>query len=105
MKICPTCGRSFPAEDVYCPDDGAALSGYLPREDRVVVSLEQPGPEIETQWVRRPTMAPPGPTDAHTRSASGLMYGLVGGLVAVVLLLAIYILVTRRAEQPADSPA
>lgn len=80
MKICPTCERSFVSEDIYCPDDGATLSGG------VASAFNTPTQVINT----------PQPVGGASASAGNgpLVYALVGGMTVTIfgLLIAVYLL-------------
>ncbi len=91
MKICPTCGRSFDIGDVYCPEDGATLSGS-PRS-----AFETPTQVIQTSSVGERSAADyKGP----------LTHVLVGGMGATILalLVAVYFL-SGRGNAPENSQA
>lgn len=90
MKKCPNCTQVFPDDDLYCPDDGAALvAGDDRSSSRIFVDLDdqQSSPETETQIVA----AVPIGEVAQPQRSPALLYAALGALGAIVLLLGGYV--------------
>ena len=92
MKHCQQCHQLYDEDSEFCVSDGSSLvSAGEKSQSRVVVSLDdqQLGGETPTQYVSIPQKAPNPQT---TPNNSNLLYAVIGGLVAVILMGGAYLL-------------
>lgn len=97
MKHCPQCRQIYDDDGIFCVADGATL--FDGAGGRVIVSLdESPGvEEIPTQYVPvpRPPMAP-------AADSPNLLYGVIGALIAVILMGGGYLFLFERGENSGE---
>jgi hypothetical protein len=104
MKHCPQCQQFYEDDGEFCVSDGSLLVLVgSPSQSRVVVSWDDgpPGGEVPTQYVsipQQPTHAPP----ASSSNPPNWLYGLIGGLVAVILMGAVYLVFIAPHERDSE---
>lgn len=110
MKKCPNCNRIFPTDESFCVECGTPLITHFDGEHSFSgfsVSLEQP-----TQIVSRPTHGqtippqfyptpPPSNLSAVVKNDSKWLYVIIGALLAVVLGMIGFFLISRGADEKA----
>lgn len=90
MKRCPRCNQTFDDATDFCVDDGALLEPVSTGEkspSRIVVSLEEQQLSGETPTQHTHTSIPQQASNPQTTpNNSNLLYAVIGGLVAVILI-------------------
>lgn len=91
MKQCPKCQNFYPDQDDFCPEDGNVLAASGDAGNRVVVSWdERPAEPAPTQFIPPQQVSHSIPQQGGGNN--GILYALIGALVAVVIIGGIYIL-------------
>lgn len=85
MKKCPLCNEMSGDDNLFCVNDGATLvPAFEISQSRMVISLENypPTPELPTQFVSSPK-----PRKDIPKENSKFLYGVIGALVTIILLM------------------
>lgn len=99
MKHCPQCQRLYDDETVFCVEDGSSLVLQAEADpNRFVVSLgkAESSEEIQTRYVRIPTQQP---IPVRVPENQNWLYGVIGGLAAIVIMGGIYLLLMVSGEK------
>ncbi|GEM_PF-6434215 len=103
MKRCSQCGSFSDDDNLYCVNDGAVLIEVgAAGGERVVVDWDDRADEVPTQFVA----VPKSPPQDVTTDNSKFLYGLIGALFAVVVVMGFYLIytVSRGDQSSASSP-
>ena len=81
MRSCPTCGRTYSPDNIYCHDDGSVLTEHAAFSTPTQVIKPPPSPQV-------------------TRSGSPLVYILVGAMAMAIVGLSTAIYFVYREASP-----